>query len=83
MSIVVYSKPACSQCDSTYRHLDRKKLEYTVIDISEDKGAFDHVMSSGIMSAPLVEVTFESGETHAWGGYNYDEIESLAERLSA
>lgn len=83
MSIVVYSKPACSQCDNTYRHLDRKKLEYTIIDISEDKDAFEHVMSSGIMSAPLVEVTLDSGVKLSWGGYKYDEIESLAERISA
>lgn len=83
MSIVVYSKPACTQCDSTYRHLDRKKIEYTVIDISEDKDALDYVMSSGILSAPLVEVTLDSGEKLSWGGYSYEDIESLAERLAA
>lgn len=83
MSIVVYSKPACTQCDSTYRHLDRKKIEYTVIDISEDKDAFDYVMSSGALSAPMVEVTLDSGEKFSWAGYSYDDIESLAERLAA
>ena len=35
MSITVYTKPACVQCNATYRALDKAGLEYDIIDISE------------------------------------------------
>src|SRR5690606_35206648 len=33
VKVTVYSKPACVQCDATYRALDKKGIEYTVVDI--------------------------------------------------
>ena len=38
-SLTVYSKPACVQCDATYRALDKKDADYVSIDISEDQAA--------------------------------------------
>src|SRR6478609_7613778 len=43
MSITVYSKPACVQCDATYRALDRKGVEYSVVDITQDAEALEMV----------------------------------------
>ena len=36
MSITVYSKPSCVQCNATYRALTKKGIDYTVVDVIED-----------------------------------------------
>ena len=72
MTITVYSKPACVQCDATYRALDKNGLEYVIVDISSDAIALDYVKSLGHMQAPVVV----AGEEH-WSGYRPDRIRSL------
>lgn len=52
MSITVYTKPACVQCNATYRALDKAGLEYNVIDITEDAEARDYVMALGTSRHP-------------------------------
>ena len=44
MSITVYTKPACVQCNATKKALDRAGLEYDLVDISADEEARDYVM---------------------------------------
>ena len=78
MTITVYSKPACVQCNATYRALDKLGAEYTVVDISEDADARDYVMSLGHLQAPVVIVDGEH-----WSGYRPDRIKALGERLTA
>jgi glutaredoxin-like protein NrdH len=78
MTITVYSKPACVQCNATYRALDKLGAEYTVVDISEDADARDYVMSLGHLQAPVVIVDGDH-----WSGYRPDRIKSLAEKLAA
>lgn len=80
-SIVVYSKPACVQCNMTYRALDKKgysKEDYTILDITEDPEAFAYVSTLGFLSAPVVEVTYEDGTVDQWAGFNDDKIRELA-----
>jgi glutaredoxin-like protein NrdH len=73
MSITVYTKPACVQCNATYRALDKAGIEYDVIDISEDAEARDFVMALGYLQAPVVV----AGDDH-WSGFRPDRIKSLA-----
>ena len=73
MSITVYSKPACVQCDATYRALDKRGLDYTVVDISQDAEALDMVRSLGYMQAPVVV----ADDTH-WSGFRPDLIGTLS-----
>lgn len=73
VSITVYSKPACVQCDATYRALDKKGIEYNVVDISTDEVAYDLVRSLGYLQAPVVV----AGDNH-WSGFRYDAIQALA-----
>ncbi len=79
MSITVYSKPACVQCNATYRALDKLGTEYTVVDISEDADARDYVMSLGHLQAPPVVIV--DGE-HWSGVPPPDRIKALGERLA-
>ncbi|WP_102507685.1 glutaredoxin-like protein NrdH [Sanguibacter massiliensis] len=77
MSITVYSKPACVQCDATYRALDKRGIDYTVVDISQDLEALEMVRSLGYMQAPVVV----AGDTH-WSGFRPDQISALATQVA-
>ena len=35
MTITVYTKPACVQCNATYKALDKQGLSYEIVDITE------------------------------------------------
>ncbi|GAB3171922.1 redoxin NrdH [Myceligenerans halotolerans] len=73
MSVTVYSKPACVQCDATYRALDRKGIEYSVVDITQDTAALEMVRGLGYLQAPVVV----AGDAH-WSGFRPDRIMELA-----
>lgn len=76
MSITVYSKPSCVQCDATYRALDKRGIEYTVVDLSVDSEALELVRSLGHQQAPVVI----AGDDH-WSGFRPDRITALAQSL--
>ncbi len=73
MSITVYSKPNCVQCDATYRALNKHGLEYTVVDISIDIDALNTVKALGYQQAPVV---FAGGDH--WAGFRPDKIKAAA-----
>ncbi|WP_010523895.1 glutaredoxin-like protein NrdH [Nesterenkonia sp. F] len=78
MSVTVYTKPACVQCNATYRALDKNGVEYTSVDVSQDAEALEHVRALGYMQAPVV-VT----EDDHWSGFRPDKISGLASAQSA
>lgn len=71
--ITVYTKPSCVQCDATKRMMDKLKIEYSTVDITIDKEAFDMIISKGFKAAPVV-IT----DNDAWSGFNPDKISELA-----
>lgn len=72
MSITVYSKPACVQCEQTKKLLTKNGLEFDVIDITENEAAYDTVINMGFKAAPVV-VT----DDDAWAGFQPDKINGL------
>ena len=78
MSITVYTKPACVQCNATYKALDRQGIFYDVVDISLDSDARDYVMALGYLQAPVVV----AGRDH-WSGFRPDRIKALVGALTA
>ncbi|MFI7481431.1 glutaredoxin-like protein NrdH [Kocuria sp. M1R5S2] len=78
MSVTVYSKPSCVQCNATYRALGKKGIDYDVVDVTEDEAALAHVVGLGYQQVPVVETS-----TEHWSGYRPDKIASLAVLLSA
>lgn len=79
MTITVYTKPACVQCNATYKALDKAGLDYEVVDITEEPEARDYVMALGYLQAPVVVVDGEH-----WSGFRPDRIKALgASALSA
>lgn len=73
MTITVFSKPACVQCDATYRALKKHGLEYESVDISTDPEALESVKALGYQQAPVV---FADGDH--WSGFRPDKIKALA-----
>lgn len=72
MKTVLYTLPDCPQCYATKRYLDRDHVEYSTVDLSIDKEAYELVSSLGYKNAPVVV----SGDTH-WSGFRPDKIASL------
>lgn len=72
MTVTVYSKPSCVQCVATYRALDQRGIDYSVIDLSEDAEALDHVTALGYRQVPVVV----AGGEH-WAGFRPDKIGAL------
>lgn len=75
MSLIVYSKPSCVQCTATYRALDAKGIEYTVVDLTTNPAALEYVMDElGYSAAPVVVA---SDHDH-WSGFRPDLIDKHA-----
>ncbi len=77
-SVTVYTKPACVQCNATYKALDKQGIDYDVVDISLDDEARDYVMALGHLQAPVVV----AGGEH-WSGFRPDRIKALAGMVAA
>jgi glutaredoxin-like protein NrdH len=72
--VTVYTKPACQQCNATYRALDKKGIAYTSLDISQDAAALENLKALGYQQAPVV--TSPIGD---WSGFRTDKIDELAD----
>ena len=70
--ITVYTKPACVQCNATYKALEKQGVAYDVVDITANPDARDYVMALGYLQAPVVV----AGNEH-WSGFRPDRIKSL------
>lgn len=77
MTITVYTKPACVQCNATYRALDAAGITYETVDLTQSATSLDQVKALGYLQAPVV-IT-DDGEH--WSGFRPDKIADLAERL--
>ncbi|CCV28818.1 TPA: redoxin NrdH [Yersinia enterocolitica] len=78
MSIIIYSKPDCVQCNATYRAFDKQGITYQIIDLTEDSQALNHVKSLGYQQVPVII----TGDDH-WSGFRPDKISALAQAVSA
>ncbi|NKX56191.1 glutaredoxin-like protein NrdH [Arthrobacter mobilis] len=77
MTVTVYTKPSCVQCNATYRALDKKGIEYQSVDLSQDPAALERVRALGYMQAPVVV----TDQGH-WSGFRPDKIEELAQHAA-
>ena len=72
MNITVYTKPACVQCNATYKALEQQGVAFEKVDITLDAQARDYVMALGYLQAPVVV----AGTEH-WSGFRPDRIKAL------
>jgi glutaredoxin-like protein NrdH len=73
MAVTVYTLPACVQCDSTKRMLQRNQVDYNEVDMSQDPVALEMVKTMGYTAAPVVV----ADEEH-WSGFRMDKIQALS-----
>lgn len=78
MSVTVYSKPHCVQCDATKRSLTRQGIAYEEVDITIDDAARDYALSLGYQQAPVVVTDNDS-----WSGFRPDKISTILPYLEA
>jgi glutaredoxin-like protein NrdH len=71
--VTVYSLPSCPQCDTTKRFLEKKNIEYTEIDLTQDPDALDKIKDWGYSAAPVVHVN----GTH-WSGFRFEMLNKIA-----
>ena len=74
MTVIVFTKNNCVQCEATKRHLDKLDVPYDTVNITNDIAALDRLISLGYRSAPVVVTDDDS-----WAGYNPDKLNGLAE----
>jgi glutaredoxin-like protein NrdH len=72
MSVTVYTLPTCVQCDMTKKYLDKYKIDYTVVDLSQDLQAAKVVADLGYKQAPVV-----IHNNFHWSGFRPDKISAL------
>lgn len=74
MSITLYTKPSCVQCNATKRALKKSGLDFVEVDLTQDAEALAAVKALGYQQAPVV---FADGDH--WAGFRPDKIKALAE----
>ncbi|WP_264669392.1 glutaredoxin family protein [Arthrobacter sp. VKM Ac-2550] len=85
MKITVYTTPACGQCVSTKRWLDRNHADYNTVDLSKSPQDLAAVKALGYEAAPVVIVN-DNGDTHDekhWFGFRPDLLSEFCKPAQA
>lgn len=79
MTIELYSKPMCVQCNQSKKTLDKLGLKYVTADVTEDANAYEFVTATlGYKAAPVLVIKNEAGEVvNSWSGFQPEKIEAL------
>ena len=78
MTVTVYTKDRCVQCNATYRALDAKGIAFEKVNVETDATALESVLAMGYQQAPVVV----AGDDH-WSGFRPDKIDALATALAS
>jgi len=73
MTVTVYTKDNCVQCEATKRHLNKIDVAYETVNITNNIGALDKLIALGYRSAPVVVTDDDS-----WAGYIPEKLDKLA-----
>jgi len=78
VTITVYTKPQCPQCEQTKKWLDGRGIAYETRDVTADEGAREEALALGYLGAPVVV----AGDHH-WSGFRLDRLKALATDAAA
>ncbi|HEY4536411.1 MAG TPA: glutaredoxin domain-containing protein [Enteractinococcus sp.] len=71
MKITVYETNNCQRCRAVKRWLDKRGIEYDVVNASEDMQALEAIKALDYREAPVTIVNDGTGDIH-FGGFNPD-----------
>ncbi|MCD2099554.1 glutaredoxin family protein [Rhodococcus qingshengii] len=54
MSITVLSQPGCQPCKAVARYLDKREIDYTYVDVTQDADALAKIRDLGYQQTPVV-----------------------------
>jgi glutaredoxin-like protein NrdH len=81
MTITVYGRPECGQCEQTKKLMERKGLSFNEINVDEDEEARKLVEDSAEQLHPPtilpMVVVKHGGDVVTWHGFRYDQIRAL------
>ncbi|MDF7663213.1 glutaredoxin-like protein NrdH [Bifidobacterium sp. ESL0763] len=78
MTVTVFTKPRCPQCEATKRQLKRQGIAFDVVDLTENPSTLEQITDAGFRQAPVV-ITPDA----SWSGYRPDLIKQLAANPAA
>lgn len=76
MTITVFTKPHCPQCDATKRQFTKLGVNFETVDLTQSPSTLDQLRAAGYRQAPVV-ITPNS----SWSGYRPDLISQIASQL--
>ena len=76
MTVTVWRKPGCVQCDQTEREFNKRGIIYQVKRLDRSPKAVERFLELGLLSAPIVET-----DDRRWSGFRLNRIESLESHL--
>ena len=54
--VVVYSKPNCRNCTMLKMWLDAKGIDYSEVDVTQERSALNKIREAGYSSLPALEI---------------------------
>ena len=81
-AVTVYTTPACPQCMTTKRWLDKRGIPYTEVDLAKDPDALAWAKSRGHQAAPVVVVSTLARDTE-WSDFRVDLLEQHLAKAAA
>ena len=72
MTITLWKKANCVQCDATAREFDRRGIIYKTRRLDKSPKAVDRFLELGFTAAPIVET-----DDRRWSGFRLEKIKSL------
>lgn len=79
--VKLYSKDSCMQCRMTKKWLDEKGVDYSYIDINENKAERTHLSLLGFQTVPVVQYTGEDGKDNFITGFAPNKLEIMKEGM--
>jgi glutaredoxin-like protein NrdH len=77
VTVLVYTKPGCVQCEHTEKQLVKLEIPHQMIDVTVDKDAEAKVLATGNLQMPMVVAG-----TDVWHGFKIDKLRGLKARYS-
>lgn len=74
-TVIVWSRPACVQCNAVKRFLTKNDIPYVEKQVGDDLAKVAEFQAAGLMMAPIVESSTEP----TFSGFRTDILERIKE----